>query len=310
MMGRMLRAAFRARFVLWFAAALSCGGGALSHGGLHEQIAALTRRIEREPADATLWLRRAELWRLDGDAERALADLERAAAREATLAGLELERGRILLAMGCGEAAEQVFDRILAVQPEQAEALELRGGLRAQRGALEPALEDYDRLARTARSPKPEYFLARAEIAAALRARNPEAAGAPDSSGAMGPIWGLDEGLARIGPCAVLSERALELELASRRFDEALARLDTLARSSERQETWLGRRAAIELAADRTVDALASLRSSLGCIERLPPRLRSARSVQQLEASVRTDLRRLTEPAPVEQAPAPRPTPP
>lgn len=82
-------------------------------------------------------------------------------------------------------------------------------------------------------SSSPDYYLERARALAA--------AGAPHIATAL---RGLDAGIEKLGPLVTLQLYAVELESQKKQYDRALARLDTVASQSPRQEQWLAQRAA------------------------------------------------------------------
>src|SRR6185503_1548367 len=71
-----------------------------AHEGLHEQIAELTKRIEADPVNAALYLKRGELYRLHEELEPAMRDYDRAAALDSRLHSVDLGRGLLWTASG------------------------------------------------------------------------------------------------------------------------------------------------------------------------------------------------------------------
>src|SRR5678810_237149 len=71
-----------------------------AHEGLHEQIAAITAKIKRDPKNASLYLQRGELQRLHRDWSRAAADYDRAAGLQPSLKIVDLARGKMLFEAG------------------------------------------------------------------------------------------------------------------------------------------------------------------------------------------------------------------
>ena len=67
-----------------------------------------------------------------------------------------------------------------------------------------------------------------------------------------------------------LQLRALDLEVALRRFDDALARVDLLTSASERRELWLKRRGDILVSAGRHAEARAAYVAAQTAIAALP----------------------------------------
>jgi tetratricopeptide (TPR) repeat protein len=220
---------------------------ASAHGPLHEQIAALTLRIEQQPRDAGLYLRRGELHAHHGDTASALADYDRAARLDPSLAAVDLARGRTWLGAGRLAEAKQALDRFLAARPGDPEALVTRARSYAKLGRLAAAAEDYTQAIRereTRGEADPDDYLERARVLAASGGGHLTEA-----------LRGLDEGIARLGPLASLELYALELELAAGRVDAALGRLQVVAAQSQRQEPWLVRQAEILERAGRTEEA-------------------------------------------------------
>jgi predicted Zn-dependent protease len=256
-------------------AALAGAGRTAVHDGDHEQITALTRAIERNPGNAELRLRRAELYRLHRQWDPALADLERAQVLDPRLDAVLLCGARVFLDAGQLESARRLLDRHVALHPEDPEPYLLRAQLGLRRGALEEAARDYDHALARLDPPEPDPYLARAEVLARLGPAGVERA-----------LAGLDAGLARLGPVAALELRAVELERERGRFDDALARLDGIAARSPRQERWLALRGEILLEAGRAAEALEAFGAARIALRSLPPRLRSPATIAELETTI------------------------
>ena len=109
--------------------ALLCASGALvvsAHDGLHEQLAEVSARLRRDPRNASLYLKRGELYRLHREWRRAAADYDRAARLDPRLAAVDFARGRMLFEAGRHVAAKSALDRFLSAEPRHAEALTTR----------------------------------------------------------------------------------------------------------------------------------------------------------------------------------------
>lgn len=252
------------------------------HDGLHEQIRALDRAIERSPGRAELHLRRAELFRLHRQWAEALADLRRAEELDPRLDGLVLGQARLLLDEGQLDAARAIVERHLALTPGDPRAHLLRAEIATRRGAVEEAVRAYDQAIAGLDPPEPDHYLARAEALASLGPQGVERA-----------LAGLDAALDRLGRVASLEQRAVELERDRGRFDDALARLDALATLSPRQERWLALRGEILLEAGRPAEALDAFGAAGVALASLPPRLRSSAAIRELEGTVACRLAEL-----------------
>ena len=96
----------------------------------------------------------------------------------------------------------------------------------------------------------------------------------------------------RLGPIVALQLFAIEIELAGKRYDAALARLETLAAQSPRKEAWLAHRGDILEQAGRAPEARLAYEQALAAIESLPARHRTTGATAKLEAEIRAALAR------------------
>lgn len=245
-----------------------------AHPEIEDALARLNPLIAAEPANAALYLERGELYARHDDWVSAEANFLRAAELAPTLPGLARARGALALASGDPAEARRHLDAALAAQPDDAEALVLRGRMHLALHANAAALADYNAALRRIENPTPEFFLARAAV----------------YSSPAEAIRSLDEGIARIGSIVTLELRAVALEEEIGRIDSALARLDRLAAQSERKETWLKRRGDLLQRAGRLPEARAAYASAVAAIATLPAWLQDSPDIARL----RSELQRLT----------------
>jgi predicted Zn-dependent protease len=254
---------------------------ARAQGSFPEGIAAASERVARQPGNAEALVARGELYRQHGHFDQALADFAAAGRALPPSDAADLLCGRTLLDAGRAHQALVYLDRYLARRPDSAAGLAERA--RAQEAVVAPqaAADDYQRALELTARPSPDQYLRRLRLQVA--AGRPEAA-----------LGGLDEGIARLGPIASLEQPAIELELAARRWPQALERLDRLAAQSPRQESFLQRRGEILLQAGRRAEARQAFRAALEAIGALPVAEREAPAITALQAQLR---RRLSDPA-------------
>ncbi len=249
-----------------------------AHGATHEHIAALTIKINLDPRNADLYVKRGQAYGDHGDWKSALDDFHRAGQLDSNLTIVDLARGRTLFNAGQFEQAKSALDRFLAKEPIHPEARILRARTLAQLGQWDASVSDYSQaieyLAQLG-APNPDYYLERAYANAA---RGP--AYVPDA------LHGLDDGIATLGPLATLQLYAIELELSRGRTDDALARLESLAASSNRRESLLARLGEILELAGRTDAARTAYEQAVAAINVLTPRHRATRGTVELEAQV------------------------
>lgn len=246
-----------------------------AHEGLHEQIAALTVRIKRDPQNASLYLQRGELHRLHRDWASASADYDRAARLRPDLKIVDLARGKMLFESARLQRAKLTLDRFLSREPGHFDGLLTRARVLAKMGARSDAVNDFTQAIAVSPMPDPDLYLERAQAIA----------------GDEEAIRSLDEGIKKLGPLVTLQLAAIDLELRSRNYDGALSRIDLIAAQSERKETWLVRRGEILRMAGREEEARAAFNAALVAIESLPPERRQTRIITALQLRARTALK-------------------
>lgn len=258
---------------------LAAPAAALAHGDLHEQIAAVTQRIEAEPGNAELRLRRGELHRLHGAWRAARTDYDKAANLDPKLDAVEFARCRLWFDSGDWEKARASLNRFLARTPTHADALAMRARVLAKLGHPAAAADDFARAIQSSASAGPELYIERASTLASCGSKRVDAA-----------LQSLDEGIAKFGPLVTLELPAIELEMRRTRYNDALARLEKAAARSPRKESWLARRGEILECAGRPAEARAAFTAALAAINSLPPHTRNTKAVTELTARVRISL--------------------
>ena len=196
--------------------AVLCSAVASAHPVSDQRLHDLMHRIDDAPGDAGLLVRRAELYRERGDRAAALADLRHASSLAPGRIDVALAEGRLWLDAGWPARALDVLDRAVAGSPDDVGARTVRARALADVGRPLAAAADLTRaLAQCGptRLPQPELYFERARLlASAGNAHLQEA------------LDGLEEGLALLGPVAVLESKADEirrkLDRASRAADE------------------------------------------------------------------------------------------
>jgi tetratricopeptide (TPR) repeat protein len=217
----------------------------------------LTARIERQPSDASLYLKRGDQYRYQGNWSDARADYRRARRIDPALDVVDLRLGALFLDRGEPRRAKKSLDAYLARRPRDLLGLRLRSRAFRQLGMPLAAAEDMRRgidLCVPPHRPEPDDYLE--------RARAFEAAGGDHLGEA---ILALDEGIAALGPIVSLQLPAIELDVQVGRFEDALRRVDVLEGGSGRREVWLVKRAEILERAGRH-DEARTVRAQLGPI--------------------------------------------
>lgn len=254
-----------------------------AHGASDRQIQELSVRIEREPGNAALHLRRGELHRAERNWPAALADYESARKLAPGLAAVDLGQARMHLDAGQPEQARRWADRFLARQSDHVQALVTRARALTRLGERLRAVADFTRaIDREPQRPLPDYYLERARILAEAGGRHLDAA-----------LRGLDAGIARLGPIITLESAAIELELRAERYDGALRRVDAVVSRWPRKELWLVKRGDILEEAGRLSEARQAFAAARQALESLPSHRRKARFLSEHEAHIDAALTRL-----------------
>jgi tetratricopeptide (TPR) repeat protein len=209
---------------------------ATAHGGLSEQIDAVTKEIAAHPGDATLYVKRGELHRFDGQIAAALADYIDASRIDPSLPEADLGRGRALLDANRAARAREPLVRFLKARPDHAEGRLALARCLAKLGRQTESAAEYTRAIGSFSPPGTDLYVERARVLAT--------GGRPAEA-----IRGLDEGIERLGPLVALHKVAIELDVKRRNWSGALDRIDRITASSATPATWLARRGEVVAAA-------------------------------------------------------------
>ena len=262
----------------WTLLAVTVGSTPIgAHGDLHDQIRAVSGEIAAQPRRADLYLKRGELYRAHHETRPALADYAEALNLNPGLTIAYFCRGRLLFEAGRPSDALPDLDRYLIARPNDAEAHVERAGVRLRLGRTLAAIDDYD--AALAQTPSPDWYFDRASALRLLGSAHFERA-----------VDGLDEGLSRLGDIVTLQLQAIAIDVERGHYDAALARIDGELQRAERQDTWLARRGAVLVKAERPAEARAAYNAALREIGRLPAARRNTTTVVTLEADIRQAL--------------------
>ncbi|HEX8311334.1 MAG TPA: tetratricopeptide repeat protein [Chthoniobacteraceae bacterium] len=252
---------------------------ASAHGDLHEQIEQLTANLKRDPTNAELLLKRADLHRAHGDFSAAAADYDLVQKRAPDLHAVHLGRGKLLLAMERLEAAEAALDHFLAASPPHVEGLLARARVRTKWKAHASAARDFAAAIKVSPRPEPEQYLEHAEALVAAGDRNIDEA-----------LRVLDAGMAKLGLLPTLGLFAIKLEVKQGAFDPALERIERLSAGTARKESWLERRGDVLQAAGRSADAHAAYRAAIENVDLLPTHLKQKKATIDLRERLQQKL--------------------
>lgn len=254
-------------------------GQALAHGSLHSQIQDLNTTMRREGKSAPLLVQRGRLQMEHGNNKSATQDF---------LLALKLNPGE---RSAYYYLAEQAFNRnklpdarryaekFLAMLKGEPGAIvrgqTLYGQILLAQGQYRAAETSFRIAVDQAAEPSPEYYLHLAD--------------AQGKAGATGDaLASLDEGMQKLGMLTVLQNKAINLAIESKAWDDALTRLDALIMQGQGLPELYLRKARILLAAERQPTAKEAVQEGLAAIDQVPAARRETPAMKQLRAELLT----------------------
>lgn len=259
-------------------ALLLLAGDAGAHGTLDEATAMFDREISARPADPTPHIRRAAVMLENGCWQTALADIELAVRKGAGRAELDLLSARALAAARKPGMAMALLDDFVSAHPAHAAALLTRARLARELGQPEKAIADFRAALSCWKNPEPDLYI---ELAALLheQRRSDEAVAA------------LSQGMEQPRPPASLAIKAMEIQMAEGRIDDALKVIDTMQSLSPRLEPWMARRASILEQAGRHDEAREAWLLLKTHLEKLPEHERGSHAMSMIALQAAQALR-------------------
>jgi tetratricopeptide (TPR) repeat protein len=191
-----------------------------AHGDLSLQIERASADIKATPTKAPLYLRRAQLRRLDGDWNGALRDFQLARGLDPALPESDLGLGLLWMDRDKPRQALAPLQRFLGKMPEDPKGLGLLAECYQKLGRAGEADAAF-RKANLA-EPRVELYLEWAGMLKGDRA-----------------IEALDEGIRKLGPLVVLEQEAILQERALGRYPAALARLERIMAQASKKDVWM-----------------------------------------------------------------------
>jgi tetratricopeptide (TPR) repeat protein len=240
-----------------------------AHPEIDDALARVNAALAAAPDNAALYLARGELYFRHEDWVMAEANYIRAGELDPAQPGLARAQGALEFARGQPRLARDFFDRAIASDPRDAEALIRRARARVALGQRALALADFDAGLDLIAQPPPPLFLERAALLPPVDA-----------------LRSLDTAIARIGPVLTLQLRAIEIEESLGRIDAAAQRLALVASHGDRPEMWLKRSGDLYQRAGRTAEAQKAYAAALAAIAQLPRWLRESPETARLAAEL------------------------
>ena len=243
------------------------------HGDLHQQIEALSARIEKEANNPDLYLQRGQLYAQHLDYRQAKSDFRKARLLDADLIITDLLMAKVLSETKEPSSALEYANAFLKHQPNNPDGLIIRAGIFQQLKKERTAQRDLELALHHLKNPQPKHYIAIA--GAFLRA---------DSTNLEPALYWLNKGQARFGFDIVLKEKELALLIKNKQYERAIRTIDDILEYFPRKEKWLFQKGQICEKAKRPNAALTHYKATLEAIEILPKRIQMTKKILELEA--------------------------
>ena len=264
---------------------LMCCAMAGGHGTHDERVELYAEKLKRDPGDVNSRHELALAHVENGDWCLALAELAIADRITKPGSGLDFSvtRARALVLGGRPDGARVVLDAFLEKSPGHAPALLERARIYDTLKMPEESLADYRNALRLTVNPERDLFL---EIAGKLAGQH-----ADDEA-----ILVIQKGIASKGAVPSLVLKAVDLEIAAGRYDDALKRVDSMARLMPRPEPWMAKRASVLARAGRLEESRHEWEGLVKRIDGLPAPERGSVAMTTLSKGARLALAALSTP--------------
>jgi tetratricopeptide (TPR) repeat protein len=200
---------------------------ATAHTGLDPEIEEITEKLVKNPNSVELLILRGQVYRSNGKYIESLQDLERAWLLDRENRTVLLQRAMTLSALERNKDAEAALDYFLQEKTDTKRvfALAERAIIRARTGRVEAAIVDFTSAIQL--QPTIELYLTRGNLQESKKMFDEAAAGYQD-------------GLTKLGDAILLKKSLIRVQIAQKRYDEALALTnEELARSSVKTPWYL-----------------------------------------------------------------------
>ena len=242
-----------------------------AHGDLHEQIERTSKRIEKQPDNAELYLKRGQLYAQHDEFENARKDFLKARELNPDLTITDLLLAKVYAENQKPYEALPYSNTFLKNHPNDANGLIIRAGIFQQLKNNDAAKADLEKAFDNIESPNPGHFIAIAE--------------AHHSDFETALNW-LQKGQKKFGFDIVLKEKEVEILVENRKYDRAILTVNEILERLPRKEIWLFEKGEIYEKAQNQEAALTNYKMALKAVQDLPKRIQGTRKMMELEARV------------------------
>lgn len=245
-----------------------------AHGDIHEQIIQISKRIEKDPNNSALYLKRGQLYVQHKDFDKAEKDYQKVRFLDKKLIITDILMAQLLVKKKQPQKGLPYINTYLQHKNKDVNGLLLRAKIYQQLQKQTLAKQDIKTAFTNLKNPLPKHYILIAE--ATLLADN--------SNIAEAIVW-LQKGQSQFGFDIVLKEKEIDLLTKSKQYDGALLAIDEVLERFQRKEKWLFQKGQICENANQPKVAIIHYKATLKAIHNLPKRLQMTGKMMELEAA-------------------------
>ena len=248
------------------------GLSAAAHGDLHTRIKKVSKQIEKNPNDPSLYIKRGDLYHQHEEYKRALLDFERARAL-----GHDSDELTVLFAKSYFGAKKYTFalnelSDILASSENHVVANRLTGEVYAEKGELNLAAEHLQRALDYSDKRIPQHYIDLSKIYLEME---------KTSSLSLASNV-LENGIDDLGELIVFLQELVSIHRINKDYDQAINWQNRIVAISKRKERPLYHRAEIHYLKGDYANARQDLEDAQEAIEKLPRRISRSNEMQKI----------------------------
>jgi tetratricopeptide (TPR) repeat protein len=240
-----------------------------AHGDLHERIVRITASLEKDPENINLLLKRADLFRLHYEYDKALQDLDNAK-KNSSSAQLFYQYAQVYCEIDSLDLAAFYIQKYDSKHPNSIDGRELNIKINSKRQKVHEVIKDYEFIIENDQNVKPSSYIALAKNLYQIK----------DYGKAIKTI---DSGIERLGPLAAIIESGFNISIQEKDFNRALQYADQMISLLSRDEFWLMKKYEVLIKMNDLAGSYTVLKKIIRDIEALPTRHQTTENIIALK---------------------------
>ena len=243
-----------------------------AHGDLDLQIERISKRIEKEPDNALLYVKRGQLYANHNESKKSKKDYLHARILDEDLLITDLLLAQLLVDNNEAKAALSHVNIFLKNHSNHSIALITRAKIYQQMRQSDLCQKDLENALTHISDPNPSHFISISEAVLLT-----------DESNISEALSWLKKGEEKFGFDIVLKSKEVDLFVQGKQYENALLTIDKIMEHFQRKEKWLFKKATIYEDAKEIDLAKTHYVATLEAINKLPKRIQMTSKVIELE---------------------------